>query len=214
MTAVRWTIAIVLLLAFILVPWMLFDATITRMVGEVFASPAAHGPLIALLIVVLLALDVILPTPSSLVSVAAGALFGWVLGGVLIWLGMTLGCLLGYWLGAQAGRPLARRLLGEAELAKAMRLSGRVDGPALALTRAVPVLAEATTLAAGAAGVPLGRFVMVTSLANAGVAAVYAGVGAAALSQGSFLLAFAAAAGLPTLAWLLVRLSRRTSAAA
>jgi 3-dehydroquinate synthase len=214
-TAARWALAGLLLLAFILVPWLLFDEAITRMVGEVFASPAAHGPLIALLIVALLALDVVLPTPSSLVSVAAGALFGWLLGGILIWLGMTLGCLLGYWLGAQAGRPLARRLLGEAELARAMRLSGRVDGPALALTRAVPVLAEATTLAAGAAGAPLSRFVIVTSLANAGVAAVYAGVGAAALSQGSFLLAFAAAAGLPAVGWLLARLvSRRTSVAA
>ena len=142
MTAARWILAVVLLLAFILVPWMLFDESITRMVGQVFASPAAHGPPIALLIVVLLGLDVILPTPSSLVSVAAGALFGWVLGGVLIWLGMTLGCLLGYWLGAQAGRPLARRLLGEAELAKAMRLAGRVDGPALALTASVENLTD------------------------------------------------------------------------
>jgi uncharacterized membrane protein YdjX (TVP38/TMEM64 family) len=214
LTAARWILTVVLLLAFILVPWLLFDEAITRMVGTAFASPAAHGPLAALLIVALLALDVLLPIPSSLVSVAAGALFGWLLGGLLIWLGMSLGCLLGYWLGAQAGRPLVRRLLGEAELEKAMRLSGRVDGPALALTRAVPVLAEATTLAAGAAGAPLDRFLVVTSLANAGIAAVYAGVGAAALSEGSFLLAFAAAVGLPAAGWLLARpLSRRTSAA-
>lgn len=214
MTALRWTIAAALLLAFILVPWMLFDEAITRAVGQVFASPAAHGAPVALLIVALLALDVVLPTPSSLVSVAAGALFGGLLGGLLIWLGMMLGCLIGYWLGARAGRPLARRLLGQGELERAMRLAGRVDGPALALTRAVPVLAEATTLAAGAAGAPLARFAVVTGLANAGVAAVYAAVGAAALSEGSFLLAFAAAAGLPALAWLAARLSRRTSAAA
>lgn len=212
MTAARWSLVAVLLLALILIPWLLFDAAVTRKIAEILAGPMAHGPLVALLIVVLLALDVVLPTPSSLVSVAAGALFGWALGGALIWTGMTLGCLLGYGLGARAGRPLVRRLLGEAELARAMRLAGRADGPALALTRAVPVLAEATVLAAGAAGAP-GRFAVVTSLANAGVAAVYAGVGAAALSQGSFLLAFAAAAGLPAAGWLLVRLSRRTAAA-
>lgn len=214
MTAVRWGLTAILLFAFILIPWLMFDASITKAVGQAFADPASHGVLAAFLVVALLALDVVLPTPSSLVSVAAGALFGWLAGGVLIWLGMSLGCLIGYWLGARAGRPLARRLLGEAELQKAMRLSGRVDGAALALTRAVPVLAEATTLAAGAAGAPLGRFVAVTSLANAGVAAVYAGVGAAALSKGSFLLAFAAAAGLPAAGWLVVRLSRRTAAAA
>lgn len=214
MTAGRWTLALALLLAFILVPWLVLDTAITEAVGGVFANPAAHGIPIVLLIVALLALDVVLPTPSSLVSVAAGALFGWALGGLLIWLGMTLGCLLGYGLGARAGRPLARRLLGEAELARAMRVAGRIDGPALALARAVPVLAEATTLAAGAAGAPFARFVVVTSLANAGVAAVYAGVGAAALSKGSFLLAFGAAAGLPALGWLLVRLSCRSAAAA
>lgn len=213
MTAVRWGLTVVLLFAFILVPWLLFDASITEAVNQAFENPASHGVLAALLVVALLAFDVVLPTPSSLVSVAAGALFGWLAGGLLIWLGMSLGCLLGYGLGARAGRPLARRLLGEAELERAMRLSGRVDGAALALTRAVPVLAEATTLAAGTTGAPLGRFVAVTSLANAGVAAVYAGVGAAALSKGSFLLAFAAAAGLPAAAWLIVRLSRRTAAA-
>jgi 3-dehydroquinate synthase len=67
----------------------------------------------------------------------------------------------------------------------------------LVTTRAVPVLAEASTLAAGVARMPFGRFVGVTTLANAGISAVYSAVGAYAATTSSFLLALSAAVVVP-----------------
>ena len=67
----------------------------------------------------------------------------------------------------------------------------------LALCRAVPVMAEASVLLAGAAQMPLRKTLIACAPANAGIALVYAGIGAYALQLDAFLLAFAAAVVVP-----------------
>jgi len=199
--------------ALLIVPYLAVEPKLDDWGRAILEAGRTHRLVAALLIVGLLAGDVVLPVPSSAVNALAGLLFGWAFGAALIWLGLSLGCALGYALGyalgAKGARPLARRVLGDTDLARAVGRFGPAAPATLALTRAVPVLAEAGTLAAGAAGMPVGAFLRVTSLANAGVAIVYAGVGAAALNAHSFLLAFLAAAGLPALAWGVWRLARQ-----
>jgi 3-dehydroquinate synthase len=190
----------------ILVPFLLFEGEVVRLAQWMFGPGRAAGPLLALAILALFAFDVVLPVPSSLVSVAAVALFGWA-GGVLIWLGMSVGCALGYWLGSRAGRPLALRFLGEGEIERAERIAAHLGPATLVLTRAVPVFAEAATVAAGLAAMPLRRFAAATGLANAGIALIYSAAGGAAADSGrSFLMLFAAAVLVPALAWLAFRL--------
>lgn len=92
-------------------------------------------------------------------------------------------------------------MLGERELLRAEGLVARIGGPALIAMRAVPVLAEASTIAAGAARYPFHRFVAFTCLANFGVAAACAGIGAFAWSTNSLILAIAGAASIPVLAY-------------
>ena len=208
-TAVRWTLLALGAAMLLIAPYLAVESRLDDWGRTILEIGRTHRLIAALLIVGLLAGDVVLPVPSSVVNALAGLLFGWVFGAVLIWLGLSLGCGLGYALGAQGARPLARRMVGDLDLARAVARFGPTAPATLALTRAVPVLAEAGTLAAGAAGMPLGAFLRVTSLANAGVAIVYAGVGAAALNAHSFLLAFLAAAGLPALAWGVWRLTGR-----
>ena len=203
---VRWTAAGLTLLALILVPFLLLEGQVLKAAGGLFGAGGQAGALLALAIVALFAADVVLPVPSSLVSVAAVALFGW-LGGLLIWIGMTIGCGLGYWLGSRAGRPLAQRFIGPDEVARAERIAGELGPATLVLTRAVPVLAEAATVAAGLAAMPLRRFALATGLANAGIALLYAALGSAA--AGSFAMLFAAAVAVPAAGWIALRLFTR-----
>ena len=202
---VKWSLVGIAIAGLVLLPFLLFGAEASRIAAELFVPGGQAGILLALAIVALFAGDVVLPVPSSLVSVAAVALYGWA-GGVLIWIGMTLGCGLGYWLGSRAGQPLARRFVGPGEVERARRIAGEVGPAALVLTRAVPVLAEAATVAAGLAGMPFRRFALATGLANAGIALVY--VAAAE----SFELLFAAAIAVPALGWAVMLLFRRPGA--
>ena len=200
--ALRWIIASLVLLACILVPFVLFEARIEAWTGSTLAFVDGHPALAYTIIVALLAGDVVLPVPSSLVSVAAGALLGFWGGFTAIWLGLSIGCLVGYALGRGGGRPALRRIVGADELERAARLYAGRGSAALVLARGVPVLAEASVIGAGAARMPFMRFVLLTSIANLAVAAAYAIVGALALSSGSFFLFFFGLTALPALSWL------------
>ena len=203
--ALGWTALVVLLLAAILTPFLLFERQVEAALGAVFAAARGHPWLGGGVIVALLAGDAVLPVPSSLVSAFAGAAYHWRLGAAIIWIGMCLGCVFAYGLGMSAGRFLALPLVGEAQLRKARRLFTDAGPAMLIVARAVPVLAEASALAAGAARMPFAPFMIATSVANAGVAVAYATAGAAAVSNGSFLIVFIGLVTVPAMGWTVWR---------
>jgi uncharacterized membrane protein YdjX (TVP38/TMEM64 family) len=201
-----WIVLIGLLLAVTLGPFLVFEVQFDAWLSTALERARAHPLMLATLIVALLAGDCVLPVPSSVVSVFAGAAFGWLIGAVVIWIGMCCGCVVAYLLGASGGRLLAVPLLGEAELARARRLFAEVGPAALIVTRAVPVLAEAGALAAGVVRMPAGPFVAATAFANTLVAIAYAATGTAAVSQRSFIWVFIGVAVLPVVGWAVWRL--------
>ncbi len=189
-----------LLLAFILIPFFLWEDHI-RVAVEGFLATEHARVWTALVLAVVLALDILLPVPSSIVSTAAGTLLGFPLGAASSFAGMTAGCVLGYAIGMRAP---ADRLLTPGELERVSKARERWGEWTLALFRAVPVLAEASVLFAGMTRAPFHRFVMLTALANAGISTIYAAAGAFAPNAGSFLYALGAAVALPGVGmWLL-----------
>lgn len=202
---VGWLVLIGLLMAVTLGPFLAFEIQFEAWLATALDRVRTHPWLLATLIVGLLAGDCVLPVPSSLVSVFAGAVFGWIVGAAVIWLGMCCGCLIAYAVGASGGRLFAVPLLGEAELTRARGLFTEVGPVALVLTRAVPVLAEAGALAAGMVRMPLPTFMVATTVANALVAIAFAVTGMAAVSGDSFLWVFFGLAILPAMGWLMWR---------
>jgi uncharacterized membrane protein YdjX (TVP38/TMEM64 family) len=174
----RWAILWTVILALILIPFLLFEREVDGLAREWLAEGRPRLG-VGAAVAGLLAADVLLPVPSSLVSTAAGALLGVFEGAAASFLGMTAGSLLGYALG-RGGRPLGLRLAGESDLARAEALVGRWGGLAIALARPVPVLAEATTIFAGLSRMSFGYFMLFSSLANFPISLAYAAIGALA----------------------------------
>ena len=191
-----WLVCAVL--ALILVPFFLWEEHITALAAQWLTQRGAWWlpPAIA----ALLAADVFLPVPSSIVSTASGAALGFLAGALTNLAGMTLGC----WLGHRAGRAAS----GAAD-PKLLKLWARYGEWTLILTRAVPVLAEAAVLFAGMSRMPLRRFLLLTTLANAGIAVLYAAVGAFAMAWNSFLGAFAGSLLIPAAAQAIMRVQWR-----
>lgn len=208
--ALRWILVVVALFAFILVPFALLgtqaDAWALGVVDRLQSRPFA----VAVVIVALLAADVVAPVPSSIVSVLAGALVGFAGGALASFVGMTLGCGIGYALGRSAGRAGAQRLLGEAEMERLHAGWARWGDAFLVVARPVPVLAEASVIAAGMSAMPPRRFLGLTALANAGVSVGYAAIGAWAPDAPAFLVAFALALVVPGLGMWAARRLRPT----
>jgi uncharacterized membrane protein YdjX (TVP38/TMEM64 family) len=193
----RWAIVCAVLVTAILVPFLLFGGAFTAL-GEGLTRGSLPLRVLVPAIIALLALDVFLPVPSSLVSAGAGALMGFWGGTLTIWLGMTAGCIVGYATGARMA-DRARQFIGEADLRRAAQLLDRHGVWALAACRAVPVLAEASVVFSGLARTRLRPFLLISSLSNLAIAATYSAVGHYALQVDSFLLAFLGALTLPAL---------------
>jgi uncharacterized membrane protein YdjX (TVP38/TMEM64 family) len=148
-------------------------------------------------VVAILASDVFLPIPSGPISTLAGSQLG-VLGGTAsAAIGMTLGATIAYGLARRYGRPLAQGLSSPERLA-VFEADAERHGPwMLALTRPLPIIAEAAALLAGMLRMPAGRFYPAVVLTNIAIAAAYSVLGAYALDRGWLPLAIAASVAVP-----------------
>lgn len=200
----RWTILWIVLLGLILVPFFLFEEWFNAVAAHVTSTATSKG-WAAGVVGALLAFDVFLPVPSSLVSAAAGVILGFWPATILIWSGMTVACGLGYGFGRLASGA-ARRFVGEAGVGRATGLAAKYGDYAIVLCRPIPVLAEASVIVAGLIHRPVVRFLNLAMWSNLGIAIVYAAIGAFAMRVDSFLLAFAGAILVPGVAFLASRL--------
>lgn len=151
----------------LLIPIVPF-AVIGELPGESWLSSADDNALLfGFSGSLLLSSDVLLPIPSSIVGTMLGARLGFLPGLAWCWGGLIAGNLIGYYLGklvlSRSGNafPQSPTLL------------------VLAVTRPIPVLAEAVTFTAGAGGVKLMPFISVSIAANGVFAALLTGNGAA-----------------------------------
>lgn len=197
MIALRIAVAVLILCACVLVPFLIWGDAIELWVAAQMQSRSGLWA-VAALVVGLLSADVVLPLPSSLVAVGAGAKLGLVYGALAIFSGLMIGNLFGYWLGRRFGIAVATKMTGGQA-----RLPDEIGISMLCLTRPVPVLSEPATVIAGAGGMPLPQFLFSVGLSNAGIALVYGYLGALAVDVGSFLLVFLAAVAVPALGYLI-----------
>jgi uncharacterized membrane protein YdjX (TVP38/TMEM64 family) len=163
--------------AVVLLPYLVLGPSFEDATAEFFQGQTSRVAA-AGLGVLLLAADMILPIPSSVVGTGLGAALGWWTGMLATAAGLTIGCVLGFALGRSGGARFvrSRASLHERRLSE---LLPRYGVTILVVCRAVPILAEASVMAAGALGLPLWRCLAATTLANLAVAAVYAAIGAA-----------------------------------
>jgi uncharacterized membrane protein YdjX (TVP38/TMEM64 family) len=97
----RWLWLLLGVVTLIPVPFVLFEDDFAALADHA-ASGTGSVPWAVTIISGLLALDVLLPVPSSIVSAAAGVLLGFWLGALVIWAGMSVSCLVAYVIGARA----------------------------------------------------------------------------------------------------------------
>ncbi len=186
----RPILLITALLAIPILPFVALGPPLEREI-DVRLRGAASKPVVAAAIVGVLATDVFLPVPSSVVSTLGGRRLG-LLGGTLAsWLGMTLGAVLGFGLARWCGRPLAERFSSPEQLDR-MNALGRRFGPAMLIaTRPVPVLAEAAVLFLGTTELAWRRFLPPVVLINFVIALGYSALGDWAYLPAALVLAIA-----------------------
>jgi membrane protein DedA with SNARE-associated domain len=189
----RWRAVFVIILA-LAVPVLPF-VTIGELPGERWLSASDDRALVFGAVgALLLAADVLLPIPSSVVGTLLGARLGAAYGFAAAFTGLTLGHFVGY----AVGRMTLRRLDARLPTRPALLL--------VFLSRPVPVLAEALAITAGAARMPFAPFAGCVAAGNAVYAAALAANGATLIPAGLAGPGLVLPMLLPAVGWLVWRL--------
>ena len=146
----------------------------------------------------LLALDLLLPIPSSIIGALLGARLGFAAGGLWCFLGLLVGHFVGYALGRLTPARWTHDPHGTVGRSRATWI-------ALLLSRPIPVFAEALALAAGAERMPLSAFVGSVAIGDAIYAAALSADGAALLPEGGWGIGLLLPMLLPVAGYLLWR---------
>ena len=157
-------------------------------------------------VVALLAADILLPIPSSLVMILSGAAFGVFWGSILSLVGSIGGEWLGFELVRRYGRRASRRIAGDEDLDHVQRLIARHGAAAVAITRALPVVMETMSVVAGASGMPRSSFLWASLLGTAPIVVIYAYAGAVSRQGGSLVPAVVILVAVAGVAWLWYRI--------
>lgn len=195
---IRPMIVMSLILLVPIVPFLLFGANFEAWVVQWSKHPYSQ-PATALVIIGLLATDILLPTPSSMISTLGGWQLGIVGGTLASWIGMSLGAIIGFLLARRQGRPLALWLSSEEDLDRMHGLSQRFGPVVLVFGRGVPVLAEASVLLMGIHQLSWRRFLPAVLLSNLGIAFAYSAFGNYAEQNQWLPLALGVSIALPVL---------------
>jgi uncharacterized membrane protein YdjX (TVP38/TMEM64 family) len=154
----------------------------------------------------LLAADIVLPVPSSVVMTLSGAALGFLPGLAISFAGCMTASLAGYGACRRWGRPAYVRMVGDDEDRRVRRLFERYGAWVILLGRGVPLLPEVTGGLAGVSAYPFGAFLALSAAGTIPVCALFAWAGCHGMKEGTgvFLLAALAvpAAGFAALRWV------------
>jgi uncharacterized membrane protein YdjX (TVP38/TMEM64 family) len=169
-----WLVTAILLVP--VLPFLVFGSSLDEWVERWQRQPASGG-VTAVLVVAVLATDILLPIPSSVVSTAGGVRLGWLGGTLASCLGMTAGAVLGFAIARRWGRSVAAWFTREEDLERMKAANDRLGELVLVLARGVPVLAEASVLLAGIHRLTWRRFLPPIVMSNLGISLAYSAFG-------------------------------------
>jgi uncharacterized membrane protein YdjX (TVP38/TMEM64 family) len=194
------------------VPWAIWGTRLDRVVAG-WLDPLPSPAVLAFLEVGVLAADILLPVPSSVVATLGGAALGILPGTVCAWAGMTLGAAAGWALGRLGGRAVAA--IDPADRRRLDRERHRLGPFLIVLSRPLPLVAEAVALLAGGTRMPAGEFLRAAASGNLAVAFAWSLAGGAGVHGDVLPAVLVAALVIPVAAaWLVVRRPPRPRPAA
>ena len=152
----RWWLPALILLLIFMLPFIFYEhyfsalftqEGIQEWINEFKTFGIAGG-------IFLLAADMALPLPGTLIMSTMGYLYGPWLGGVASTLGLILSGTIGYTICRFAGVSITRKILGDEAYERGQRLSELKGGWIVALSRWLPLLSEIVACMAGLSKMP------------------------------------------------------------
>lgn len=175
---------------------------------------AAHWPA-ATAVVGLLAADIFIPVPSSIVMVLSGAAFGVWYGALLSLAGSIGGEWLGFELARRYGATWFQRFIGDEDERRRLNAILSTHGAAaVAVTRALPVVMETMSVVAGLSAMGRRTFLAASLVGTAPIVVVYAYAGAKSREMDSVVPAVVILIAVAAAGWVWYRAIRTAPSSA
>lgn len=170
---------------------------------------ADAGPAEAATVIGLLAADVLIPVPSSVVMILSGAAFGVWWGALIAFVGSIAGEWLGFELARRFGAAWAARFIGDQrDVARLHAMIARHGVAAVAVTRPLPVVMETMSLVAGVSRMSRRAFLLASVIGTLPIVIVYAYAGAKSVDAGSLIPAIVILLAVGGAGWIWSRATR------
>ena len=163
----------------------------------------------------LLAIDIFIPGPSSIVMVLSGAVFGVWWGALLAFAGSIGGEWLGFELARRYGSSWFARFIGdEDERRRLNRILSTHGAAAVAVTRALPVVMETMSVVAGLSTMTRSTFLVASAIGTAPIVIVDAYAGAVSREMDSVIPAIVILIAVAGAGWVWYRAIRTAPSSA
>jgi uncharacterized membrane protein YdjX (TVP38/TMEM64 family) len=162
-----------------------------------------YGQWAWLVAIALLVSDIVLPLPATIIMSSLGYIYGLWVGGLLSAVGSFVSGSVGYWLCRLLGEHAAVRILGAEDYERGKRMSSRMGGLIVALSRWLPVFPEVIACMAGLTRMQPLLFHASLLCGSLPLGFTYAYIGYTGLENA--ILAIILSAGVPPVIWFLVR---------
>ena len=159
----------------------------------------------AMTVMALLAADILLPIPSSLIMILSGAAFGVLWGSIFALIGSIGGEWLGFEVVRKYGRRASQRIAGDDEIERLGRVFARHGAAAVAVTRALPVIMETMSVVAGLSRMTRRTFLLASLVGTAPIVVVYAYAGAVSRQANSVVPAVIMLIAVAGFGWVIYR---------
>ncbi len=201
----RLFILFLILAILVLIPFFIWGDTLMTAFSEKGAITFLdqYGQWAWAVAILLLIADLFLPIPATIIMAALGYIYGPVTGGIISFTGSFMGGVLGYILCRLMGEKTARKILGEKDYERGIRLSGNIGGWLVVLSKWLPVFPEVVSCMAGLIRMRLGYFIAALTCGSLPLGCTYAYIGHAGVANPY--LAIGLSAGLPPLIWLSIQ---------
>lgn len=173
-----------IVIAIVIVTFLLFDnleAYFTTLLKNVSKYQSTYAGISILV----LASDIVLPVPSSIVMYMNGYVLGIVYGSLISLLALMVSSLAGYYIGKFAS--ISTRSKSDK---RADRILARYGIVAILISRGIPILSESICIVCGYNSMQLQRYLLLNLIGYVPLCLLYAFCGSLGYNQGTFLLSF------------------------
>jgi uncharacterized membrane protein YdjX (TVP38/TMEM64 family) len=157
-----------------------------------------HKEVYSLVSFLVLASDIILPVPSSIVMYTNGYILGLIAGSFISLVAVMIGAIVGYYLGKMTSLGIKAK-----EDENAERVLLKYGTMSILISRGIPILSESICIVCGYNKMPLKLYLILNLIGYIPVCLVYGFFGSAGYDKNTFLISFGCSLLISALFWFL-----------